>query len=83
MGVKVREFVDLVLAAAALTAVTVIPPMADMLLRDRNGRRRITPWLSASGLAEVEVLYQDFDAKGGTSDDTGRREPGSERRCSC
>jgi hypothetical protein len=35
-------------------------------------KRQITPLLTASGLAEVEVLYQDFDAKGGTSDDTGR-----------
>ncbi len=40
--------------------------------REVGLKRRITPWLTASGLAEVEVLYQDFDAKGGTSDDTGR-----------
>ncbi len=40
--------------------------------REAGLERRITPWLTASGLVEFELLYQDFDAKGGASDDTGR-----------
>jgi hypothetical protein len=40
--------------------------------REVGLKRRITPWLTASGLAEAEVLYQDLDAKQGRSDDTGR-----------
>ena len=40
--------------------------------REAGLERRITPWLTASGLVEFELLYQDFDAKGGTSDDSGR-----------
>lgn len=40
--------------------------------RSSGLQRQITPWLTVSGLAEGEVLYEDFDTKEGKADDSGR-----------
>jgi len=45
--------------------------------REAGLQRRITPWLTISGLAEGEVLYEDFDTKEGKADDSGRDDSAS------
>ena len=45
--------------------------------RDAGLKRQITPWLTVSGLVEGEVLYEDFDTKEGTTDDSGRDDSAS------
>ncbi|MGB5260030.1 MAG: LbtU family siderophore porin [Gammaproteobacteria bacterium] len=40
--------------------------------REAGLQRELTPWLTVSGLIEGELLYEDFDAKGGKADDSGR-----------
>lgn len=45
--------------------------------RDAGLERQITPWLTLSGLAEVETLYEDFDTRNGKSDDSGRDDSAS------
>jgi hypothetical protein len=45
--------------------------------RDAGLQRKITPWLTVSGLAEGEVQYEDFDTKEGTADDSGRDDSAS------
>ncbi len=40
--------------------------------RDAGLKRQITPWLTLSGLAEGEVLYEDFDTSKGKADGSGR-----------
>ena len=45
--------------------------------REAGLQRRITPWLTVSGLAEGEVLYEDFDTKEGKADDSGRDDSAS------
>jgi len=45
--------------------------------REAGLQRQITPWLTVSGLAEGEVLYEDFDTKEGKADDSGRDESAS------
>lgn len=39
--------------------------------REVGLKRKITPWLTLSGLAEVELLKEDFDARAGRSQDSG------------
>jgi hypothetical protein len=45
--------------------------------RSSGLQRQITPWLTVSGLAEGEVLYEDFDTKEGKADDSGRDDSAS------
>jgi hypothetical protein len=45
--------------------------------REAGLQRRITPWLTVSGLAEGEFLYEDFDTKEGKADDSGRDDSAS------
>lgn len=45
--------------------------------RDAGLERRITPWLTLSGLVEGETLYEDFDTKEGKSDGSGRDDSAS------
>lgn len=45
--------------------------------REAGLQRRITPWLTVSGLAEGEILFEDFDTKEGTADDSGRDDSAS------
>jgi len=45
--------------------------------REAGLQRQITPWLTVSGLAEGEVLYEDFDTKEGKADDSGRDDSAS------
>jgi hypothetical protein len=45
--------------------------------REGGLKRELTPWLTVSGLMEGEVLYEDFDARNGKADDTGRDDSAS------
>ena len=45
--------------------------------REAGLQRKLTPWLTVSGLLEGELLYEDFDAKTGQADDSGRDESAS------
>lgn len=39
--------------------------------REAGLKRQITPWLTISGLAEGEMLYEDFDPLAGSASDSG------------
>lgn len=45
--------------------------------REAGLHRRITPWLTVSGLVESEALYEDFDTDRGKSDDSGHDDSAS------
>jgi len=45
--------------------------------REAGLQREVTPWLTVSGLAEGEILFEDFDTKEGPADDSGRDDSAS------
>lgn len=45
--------------------------------RDAGLKRALTPWLTLSGLAEIELADEDFDARGSESDDSARESSAS------